>query len=969
MAELNDKLITYGNLSTFYDKLQEQGLGGNAIENVSVLPDASANKNKFVRLASDKKVYVSECTPTTSEVNAPDAQQIDNAYLDFIESGGISYIYRGESYITDGEQTIKAYRWGDNSDSTMNIFTNIPAEEITSLDDSNAFAYSQNDDWYLKPGETNVYQDLSGWEVVALNSIDLDSIYLVKSTVTIETWAWKTLDYQPMQSITYAELKALRDNKQLIPGQQYRITDYVTTTAQANTQSAGHQFDIIVVADSEDKLNENARAINHIFDTSGATTYYKWLYDITGESWLLSDASSYTNQVAGTCDISPMDGYDYYTTSYPIIGTIDENGDEPYTPGSLYRKAILFTEGDTLYYGDYIDEETWNSWEESKQENDPSYTPQPYPEWFIGKYFLDEGDLFTYDGTYTEGVDTYFDNSKLDAWELKYCLDNDTNRFTWAQEGGVKYAAIRSDYFGYDETTFLFVRYPEGDGLHTGLYENYFQTAWALVNNSENLSIDNTDVDWTDIDTTKLLYTNNVDVITIDAITVIDNEDWEGAVWELTNNREAVIIPAGKGVIYYMKDEFNNQVYFDFKNIMIYSEDYGDDAYLFGDNENGYYWVDSTLDGSSNNNIVEGEVTDGVLTLDTDTLLWNQTGYQNIAKYTAGTNVQINGNVISATDTKYTLPTASSNTLGGVKVGNGLYINNGVLSANIYNAGEGIDVSNNIISIQEEIMDYLIDIFTTNYNSLQPNQKYLTIEATQDNTDVTLSKVGDQFNNKVNINIEVSKNLVSWNKFTVKSGYTVTLATLNTGEKLYIRGDNATFGNGMGYDIYHKFYNTKPCYYYGNIMSLLQRKNFGSLNYFPSNYDNGIFYSLFKDNDNLLIDENNKLLLPATILNNVCYRRMFYGCTSLTTAPDLPATSQLTASCYRDMFNGCTNLNYIKCLTSDTNYGQTLSTQNWVNGVSSTGTFITPSSTNWSTGVNGIPSGWTRVDSDAVSNA
>ena len=70
-----------------------------------------------------------------------------------------------------------------------------------------------------------------------------------------------------MIEVTYAELKALRDNKQLVPGQQYRITDYVTTTAQVNTQSAGHQFDIIVVADSEDKLNENARAIQHSGDT------------------------------------------------------------------------------------------------------------------------------------------------------------------------------------------------------------------------------------------------------------------------------------------------------------------------------------------------------------------------------------------------------------------------------------------------------------------------------------------------------------------------------------------------------------------------------------------------------------------------------------------------------------------------------------------------------------------------------
>ena len=32
--------------------------------------------------------------------------------------------------------------------------------------------------------------------------------------------------------------------------------------------------------------------------------------------------------------------------------------------------------------------------------------------------------------------DTYFENSDLSAWELKYCLDNDTTRFAWADDSG-----------------------------------------------------------------------------------------------------------------------------------------------------------------------------------------------------------------------------------------------------------------------------------------------------------------------------------------------------------------------------------------------------------------------------------------------------------------------------------------------------------------------------------------------------
>jgi hypothetical protein len=68
-------------------------------------------------------------------------------------------------------------------------------------------------------------------------------------------------------STTYSNLVSLRDSNRLIPGMQYRITDYACTTTQENTQSAGHPFDIIVIADSENTLNEEARAVQHEGDT------------------------------------------------------------------------------------------------------------------------------------------------------------------------------------------------------------------------------------------------------------------------------------------------------------------------------------------------------------------------------------------------------------------------------------------------------------------------------------------------------------------------------------------------------------------------------------------------------------------------------------------------------------------------------------------------------------------------------
>ena len=56
--------------------------------------------------------------------------------------------------------------------------------------------------------------------------------------------------------VTYSSLVSLRNSSQLVPGQFYRITDYVTTTSQEGTDTAGHRFDIILLALSPSKLSE-----------------------------------------------------------------------------------------------------------------------------------------------------------------------------------------------------------------------------------------------------------------------------------------------------------------------------------------------------------------------------------------------------------------------------------------------------------------------------------------------------------------------------------------------------------------------------------------------------------------------------------------------------------------------------------------------------------------------------------------
>ena len=83
----------------------------------------------------------------------------------------------------------------------------------------------------------------------------------------------------PLIETTYADLVSAVSGGTLVPGAQYRITDYVTVVNGKYdlsaigasgylhyAVSAGHQFDIIVTADSANTLNENARAILHSGD-------------------------------------------------------------------------------------------------------------------------------------------------------------------------------------------------------------------------------------------------------------------------------------------------------------------------------------------------------------------------------------------------------------------------------------------------------------------------------------------------------------------------------------------------------------------------------------------------------------------------------------------------------------------------------------------------------------------------------
>lgn len=74
----------------------------------------------------------------------------------------------------------------------------------------------------------------------------------------------------------------------------------------------------------------------------------------------------------------------------------------------------------------------------------------------------------------------------------------------------------------------------------------------------------------------------------------------------------------------------------------------------------------------------------------------------------------------------------------------------------------------------------------------------------------------------------------------------------------------------------------------------------GNIHDLLNNYDDALtesytFSLMFTENSSIV--DASKLILPAVFLSESCYYGMFYGCSSLTTAPELPATT-LANGCY-----------------------------------------------------------------------
>jgi hypothetical protein len=162
----------------------------------------------------------------------------------------------------------------------------------------------------------------------------------------------------------------------------------------------------------------------------------------------------------------------------------------------------------------------------------------------------------------------------------------------------------------------------------------------------------------------------------------------------------------------------------------------------------------------------------------------------------------------------------------------------------------------------------------------------LTFTAEEPNAKISFNK-GTEDNQ-----IVISTDKQNWSNYE----YETEITLVNVGDKVYFRAadniENWTFNA-------YQFYTYGKIAASGNLNTLLKADG-SVLNLTGRDY---CYTSMFYNCTSLTKAPE----LPATILNEFCYSNMFYNCTSLTKAPELPAT-ELVGKCYSYMFYGCTTL-------------------------------------------------------------
>ena len=126
-------------------------------------------------------------------------------------------------------------------------------------------------------------------------------------------------------------------------------------------------------------------------------------------------------------------------------------------------------------------------------------------------------------------------------------------------------------------------------------------------------------------------------------------------------------------------------------------------------------------------------------------------------------------------------------------------------------------------------------------------------------------------NTAVTKTIDYKLNDGEWASITSNTGSSAPTITVNSGDKIQFRGNNAQYATSSYYNSFSG--STALFEAEGNIMSLIYGDEFKNNSTISSTYT---FNGLFRDCAKLVSAEN--LILPATTLTDSCYYYMFSGC-------------------------------------------------------------------------------------------
>lgn len=294
-------------------------------------------------------------------------------------------------------------------------------------------------------------------------------------------------DFAPnnMIEITWANLKTLRDSSQLVKGAWYRITDYNFITTKLGLQSGDHPFDIVLLAISESMLSESGYACrhagDHYFEREVTEGGIEWLYTVYADDYAENygdeaiDHSDDIHSVDAFCDSDVMPHPDT-GDDVPVLFKTDI---EEYTIDDPDYNDAYFYEGTYDLDGDEYD--MWSKYEQDPDTGDWVFMQQ----YALTPIVVEDGEFIVSPIPETKLVPV-----NMNAWELKYCLDNDKELFNWAETDGKGVIYYLKDEFGneapYDFKNVLFRRknitrvssndlsiFTQGENSHLGLLSNY----------------------------------------------------------------------------------------------------------------------------------------------------------------------------------------------------------------------------------------------------------------------------------------------------------------------------------------------------------------------------------------------------------------------------------------------------------------------------------------------------------------